>query len=97
MRYEISGGPPAGFSPDGVQAIEVPTDSAGQASVEIFQKEPAHGTNKICIQVIRPGDLPGANGQRLVVGSGTTMKTWTAADLAVKIDRARPRPASAQR
>lgn len=84
VRYEITGGPPAGFLPDGAQAVEVPTDSAGQASVEIFQKEPKHGTNKICIQVIRPGDLPGANGQRLVVGSGTTMKTWTAADLAVK-------------
>ena len=61
-----------------------PPIAAGQASVEIFQKEPKHGTNKICIQVIRPGDLPGANGQRLVVGTGTTMKTWTAADLAVK-------------
>ena len=35
--------------------------------------------------MIRPGDLPGANGQRLVVGTGTTMKTWTAADLAVKL------------
>jgi uncharacterized repeat protein (TIGR01451 family) len=84
IRYEIAGGPPAGFAPDGAQVVEAPTDSAGQASVEIFQKEPRHGTNKICIQVIRPGDLPGANSQRLVVGSGTTMKTWTGADLAVK-------------
>jgi uncharacterized repeat protein (TIGR01451 family) len=84
VRYEIQGGPPAGFSPDGAQVVEVPTDSNGQASVEIFEKEPKHGTNKICIQVIRPADLPGANGQRLVVGSGTTMKTWTGADLCVK-------------
>ncbi len=84
VRYEITGGPPAGFSPDGVQSVEVPTDSAGQASVEIFQKEPKHGVNQIAIQVIRPGDLPGANGQRLVVGSGTTTKTWTGADLAVR-------------
>ena len=85
VRYEIVGGPPAGFAPDGATAVEVPTDPAGQASVEIFEKEPKHGTNKICIQVIRPGDLPGADGQRLVVGTGTTMKTWTAADLAVKL------------
>lgn len=85
VRYEILDGPPAGFMPSGVQSIEVPTDSAGQASVEIFEKEPKHGTNRIGIQVIRPGDLPGANGQRLVVGSGTTMKTWTGADLAVTV------------
>jgi uncharacterized repeat protein (TIGR01451 family) len=84
VRYEITGGPPAGFSPDGAQSVEVPTDSAGQASVEIFQKEPRHGVNQISIQVIRPGDLPGANGQRFVVGSGTTTKTWTGADLALR-------------
>ena len=85
VRYEIVDGPPAGFSPDGAQAVEVPTDSAGNASIEIFQKEPRHGVNQIGIQVIRPGDLPGANGRRLVVGSGTTTKTWTGPDLAVKI------------
>ena len=85
VRYEIQGGPPAGFSPDGAPSVEVLTDSAGQAKAEIFQKQPKHGTNKVCIQVIRPADLPGANGQRLVVGTGTTMKTWTAADLAVKM------------
>ena len=59
------------------------TNSAGQASVEIFQKQPAHGTNKICIQVIRPADTPGAGGKKLVVGTGTTTKTWTAPDLAI--------------
>ncbi len=84
VRYEIVSGPPAGFMPDGATAIEVSTDPAGQASVEIFQKEPRHGTNQICVQVIRPGELPGANGRRLIVGTGTTTKTWTGADLAVK-------------
>lgn len=84
VRYEIVDGPPAGFSPDGAPSVEVPTDSAGQASVEIFEKEPKPGTNKIAIQVIRPADSPGANGQRLIVGTGTTMKTWTGSDLAVK-------------
>ncbi len=84
VRYEIQGGPPAGFSPDGAQSVEVPTDAAGQASVEIFEKEPRHGVNNIKIEVIRPGNLPGANGQRLVVGSGMTSKTWRAGDLSVK-------------
>jgi uncharacterized repeat protein (TIGR01451 family) len=85
VRYEISGGPPAGFCPDGVAVMEVPTNSAGQASVEIMQKQPAHGTNKICIQVIRPGDLPGAGGKKLVVGTGSTTQSWTAPDLAVHV------------
>ena len=65
--------------------IEVPTDSAGQASAEIFQKQPCHGTNKVGIQVIRPAEVAGACGRAFVVGSGTTMKTWTAADLAVRM------------
>lgn len=85
VRYEIVEGPPAGFSPDGAQAVEVPTDSSGRACAEIFQREPRHGVNKVNIQVIRPGDLPGANGRRLIVGSGTTTKTWTGPDLAVTI------------
>ena len=35
VRYEISGGPAAGFAPDGAQVVEVPTNEFGQASVEI--------------------------------------------------------------
>ena len=62
----------------------MPVDSAGHANAEIFQKQPAHGTNKVCIQMIRPGEVPGAGGRRLVVRTGATMKTWTAADLAVR-------------
>lgn len=85
VRYEIADGPPAGFLPDGTQAVEVPTNPMGQASVELAQKAPAHGTNRVNIQIIRPGELPGANGRRLVIGSGSTMATWTAADLAVRI------------
>lgn len=82
VRYEIQDGPPAGFSPGGTDALEVPTDELGQASAEIFQKQPGAGTNTIVIQVIRPAELGG--GKRLVVGCGTTLKTWSAADLAVQ-------------
>jgi len=46
VKYTIAGGPPAGFAPDGIQPIEAPTNSAGQASAEIFQQQPAHGTNR---------------------------------------------------
>lgn len=83
VRYEIVGGPPAGFAPDGAQAIEIATDDAGQASAEIFQKQAAGGTNQIKIEIIRPEGLPGQSGQRLVVGSGSTSKTWSAPEISV--------------
>ena len=85
VKYTITGGPPAGFSPDGASSIEATTDAAGQANAEIFQKSPAHGTNQISIEVIRPAELPGAGGQRMTVGTGSTMQTWTAADIGLKL------------
>jgi len=84
VRYEILDGPPAGFSPNGAAAIEVATNAAGQAGVELFQKQSTPGTNQIAVQVIRPAGLGGPNGKRLVVGQGTTLKTWTAPALAVR-------------
>ena len=87
VRYEIVDGPPAGFLPSGATSAEVRTNPAGQASVEIIEKVPASGVNKIAIQVIRPADVPGSGGQRLVVfRNGTTTKTWSAPDLAVHVD-----------
>ena len=78
VRYEIAGGPPAGFAPDGGQAVEVQTDQLGQATVEIFQQQPVAGTNAVAIQVIRPAGADHA-GKRLVVRTGSTLKTWTVA------------------
>lgn len=84
VRYEILGGPPAGFAPDGIQVLIVPTDPLGQASVEIMQTEPQAGTSRIGIQIIRPA-VPGTSQtKRLVLGSGITTKTWTSPDLAVR-------------
>lgn len=84
VRYEIADGPAAGFAPDGAQAAEAVTDANGQASIEIFQKEPASGTNRVAIQVIRPAALGGVAGQRLVVGSGSTTKTWSSPELGLR-------------
>ena len=83
VRYEIVDGPPAGFAPDGAQSIEVPTDAAGQASAEIFQKAAQPGTNRIAVEIIRPAALDGPDGRRLIVGNGSTLKTWSSPDLAV--------------
>ena len=85
VRYEIASGPPAGFAPDGSPTAEVPVNSTGQGNVEIIQTQPAHGTNQVCIQVIRPATLSGSGGRRLVVAGGSTTKTWSAPDLAVSM------------
>jgi uncharacterized repeat protein (TIGR01451 family) len=85
VRYEIVDGPSAGFMPSGAPAVEAVVDATGQAKAEIFQKQPAHGLNKICIQVVRPGELPGAGGKKLVVEKGQTTISWTSSDLAVSV------------
>ncbi|MGC3969334.1 MAG: hypothetical protein QM775_18835 [Pirellulales bacterium] len=90
VRYEIAGGPAAGFAPNGSQIVEVTSNALGQAPVEIFQQSPAAGTNKINIQVIRPADWPGGDGTQLVVGSGTTSMTWTTSVTGLNIDKSGP-------
>ncbi|MBN2473467.1 MAG: DUF11 domain-containing protein [Pirellulales bacterium] len=84
VRYEVADGPAAGFAPDGAAAIDVVTDGAGQAGAEIFQQSPARGTNRVCVRVIRPASLGDSNGRELVVGTGSTLVTWSAPDLAVR-------------
>ncbi len=84
VRYEITGGPAGGFAPDGVRAIEVPTNEIGQANVEVLQSKPEQGVNPILIQIIRPGGIvPG--GQRLIVGTAATEVAWSAPRTALQI------------
>ncbi|MHC4180368.1 MAG: hypothetical protein ACYSWU_22930, partial [Planctomycetota bacterium] len=64
VRYEIVDGPAAGFAPDGAATVEVATDAAGQANVEIFQNEVGPGTNRVNIQIIRPAQLGDSQGRR---------------------------------
>ncbi|MGW8258308.1 MAG: COG1470 family protein, partial [Thermoguttaceae bacterium] len=85
VRYSITGGPPAGFSPNGATSVEVVSDSSGKASAEIFQKSSVHGTNQICIEVVRPAEATGAKTRTEVIGKGSTMITWSAADIGVKM------------
>ena len=83
IHYEIADGPPAGFQPSGTRAADLTTDAAGQASVEIVQPQPAPGTNRIAVQIIRPAGLAGS-GPPLVVGRGMTLKTWSSPGLVVR-------------
>ena len=58
VKYTITGGPPAGFSPDGHSSIEVPDLMPPARQCRNLSKTPAHGTNQIGIEVIRPAELP---------------------------------------
>jgi uncharacterized repeat protein (TIGR01451 family) len=89
VRYEIAGGPQAGFAPEGATAVDVVTGPSGEAPVEIFQREPLGGTNQINIQVIQPADATGQRRQ-LPVGSGATFQTWTSGVAAVPYSPAAP-------
>lgn len=84
VRYEITGGPPAAFAPDGAQVVEIPTDPQGKASVELYQTESQAGTSKISIQVIRPAGL-GCPDQRIIVGRTCLAQTWSAPSLGVRV------------
>jgi uncharacterized repeat protein (TIGR01451 family) len=85
VRYEIEDGPDAGFAPDGARSVEVLTDAFGQATVEIFQRVATVGSNRVAVTVIRPG-VPGGSGpERVVLGEGTTTKSWTKAELSIDV------------
>ena len=79
MRYEVAGGPAAGFSPSGSPTIEVVTNSAGEAPAEIFQQSAAPGTNQIAISILRPANAD-VQGRQVPVGSGSTLQSWTTGD-----------------
>lgn len=79
VRYQTTGGVPAGFAPDGAQTVEVQTDLNGQANAEIFQTSPAGGATQVSVQLLRP---PTASDNRaLPVADSSVQVTWTAAEV----------------
>lgn len=79
VRYEVAGGPSAGFSPTGSPTVEVVTNANGEAPAEIFQQSGSPGTNQIAISILRPASADG-QGRQVPVGSGSTLQTWSAGD-----------------
>ncbi len=81
VRYETVCGPPVLFAPTGTPSIEAPTNEAGQASVEIVEKDPSPGTSQVRVQVFRPAD---SCGERLMVKESSVLITWTAPSLGIR-------------
>ncbi|GAB4135518.1 MAG: hypothetical protein Kow0040_20660 [Thermogutta sp.] len=85
VRYEILDGASAVFAADNSATAEVAVDSAGQAAAEILQTQPSAGVTRIAVQIVRPGDAPGASGRQLTVGRGMVIVTWSGAQLNVRV------------
>lgn len=84
VRYEVAGGDGAmSFGPNQQSAIEIPTNEAGQASVNLTPIS-KNSFQRVEIKIIRPilgnDDLP-----RTVVGQGMTSVTWSAPDPQVRL------------
>jgi uncharacterized repeat protein (TIGR01451 family) len=77
VRYEILN-PGASFGSDGQTSVEVTTDEAGRASVQLASANRSQ-TAQIEIKIIRPSD-PNDDLPRMVVGQGFTTVTWSAPD-----------------
>ena len=89
VEYEVIGGTAAGFGESLAQRTKVETDSSGQATVNVYQKESGAGTSSIAVRVIRPDTGEGNEGE-LVVGSQVIRQIWTAGGV-LKIDIAGPK------
>lgn len=81
VRYEVTGGPVAGFLPDGAPVREVETDANGQATVELYQSSQQQGVNDINIQLIRPAAVALGQSKPLTVGGVVVQHSWTSPDL----------------
>jgi uncharacterized repeat protein (TIGR01451 family) len=83
VRYEISGGEPAGLGQGRQPAVEVPVDASGNAPVQISQLTEQPGATSVNIQILRPGI--GGDAGRMLVGQGFTSVSWSAPGLALRV------------
>jgi Domain of unknown function DUF11 len=74
VRYEAASGALLGYG--GGNVVEVPTDAAGRASVEVSPADMGGGSTTVNITIIRP---PGAadGTPRLEIGRGLATLSWT--------------------
>lgn len=75
VRYEVAdGGGSLGYEATGV--VEVPTDAAGRASVEVSPTDAGSGTTIINMVLIRPGQAGLTTSPPLEIGTGSATITW---------------------
>ena len=78
VRYEVAdGGTVAGNG--GGRVVEMATDAAGRATVEVSPTAAGAANSRIGMQLIRPAGFSGGDAPRLIVGQGSTVVQWTGA------------------
>ncbi len=83
VRYQVVGGVPAEFGPDGTQSTQVTTNARGQAPVQIRQPagQAVAGQSQVRVEIVRPGFR---NERELVLESGITTVNWSSPALTIR-------------
>ena len=76
VRYEMTGGPSAGFGPNKSKVVEVPTDGSGEAAIEFYLLEGNSGTSTVKATIIRPTGVDGGT-KRLELHSSNLTNYWS--------------------
>lgn len=83
VKYQIVGGVPAEFGPNGTQTAEVVTNTLGRAPVDIRQPagKAVVGPTQVRVEVVRPGY---GGSREISVESGITTVNWSAPALTIR-------------
>jgi hypothetical protein len=74
VRYDVAGAASLGY--EGGNIVEVPTDAAGRASVEVSPANIGGGSATVGITIIRPPQVGTESAPRLEIGRGATTISW---------------------
>jgi hypothetical protein len=80
VRYEATSG--ASFGYEGGNVVEVPTDGAGRASVEVSPVDAAGGSTSVNITIVRPPMAGTDASPQLEIGRGVATISWDAGAVA---------------
>ena len=75
VRYEVASGGSLGY--EGGNVVEVPTDAAGRASIEVSPNDVGGGTTNVGITIVRPPQGGADAIPRLEVGRGAATVSWS--------------------
>ncbi len=83
VRYQVVGGVPAEFHPDGTQTATVTTNARGQAPIQIRQPagQAVAGPTQVRVEIVRPS-LAGE--REVVLESGITAVNWSSPALTIR-------------
>jgi hypothetical protein len=80
VRYESASG--ASFGYEGGNVVDVPTDGAGRASVEVSPVDAGGGSTSVNITIIRPPHASADASPQLEIGRGVATISWAAGAVA---------------